>query len=377
VKKDNKTQPVDLKVYWFFVFVAASFGFVVSWGVLSGDAQGRVNLLYLLLIYLVIPITSLFISTTSLMFGKGINLPRLLTKLPKLFDNQVEKFRKNKQFNVDKQWFFYQSQIAAIAFSVASLLSYFVMLLISDVNFVWRSTLIDTATLHQILQFIAIPWQFLDSAQPSLELLSKTQDSRLLNSYPASEYHSAWWQFIFAVQLVYSILVRGLLLAITAAIFRYRLAKDFALQLLRKPLGESTSQPESFELATIVHQVNQSIMVCNWGGFNEAIVTHFTGLPFDPDRFVSAGPNASLAERKVAERWQGEQLVLVKSWEPPMGELADFLENSSGFISPINLKSNQLSRIRRQHLEEWQRFANKLHNWKIFIPQNFMPEREK
>ncbi|MGX5200753.1 DUF2868 domain-containing protein [Aliikangiella sp. IMCC44632] len=376
VKENNRVEPVDLKVYWFFVFVAACLGLVISWGVLSGDAQGRVNLLYLLFIYLFIPLSSLLISIVSLAFGKGLNLPRLLTKLPKLFDNQIEKLRKIKQYNVDKQWFFYQSQVAAIAFSIASLLSYFVLLVISDVNFVWRSTLIDTETMYRFLKLVASPWLFWESAQPSLELLSQTQDSRLLNTYSVSEFHAAWWQFILAVQLVYCVLARGILLAFTAALFRYRIAKDFAVQLLQKATSGATSPSENFALASLVHQVNQNLYICNWGGFNRAIVTNILGYEPQDERIFSAGPTASIAERKVAERWRGEQLVLVKSWEPPLGELADYLENSHGFICPVDLKANQLAPIKQNHLEEWQRFANKLPHWKIFIPEDLMPSSE-
>ena len=137
--RDNLKRKIGLLL----AVIGFLLGGFVSWGVMSGDAQGRVNILYLLFVYLLLPLLSIFISTFSLLFSGGFNLAQCLRRLPLWSPVQQQLWRKLKQQSMDSLWFFHASQIMAICFSLAGLLVFFLLLLATDVNFVWRSTILN------------------------------------------------------------------------------------------------------------------------------------------------------------------------------------------------------------------------------------------
>ena len=51
--------------------------------------------------------------------------------------NQLMALKRDQRFNA---WLFLQSQLSILAFSVGCLISFLMVLLFSDVAFVWRST---------------------------------------------------------------------------------------------------------------------------------------------------------------------------------------------------------------------------------------------
>ena len=89
-------------------------GVVVSWGLLLGDEQGRVNLLHLLFVYTFIPLASLIVSSASVLFGQGINLANLSSYFPFWSHLQKRAYLLQKNQAHAKWLFFYQSQLAAI-----------------------------------------------------------------------------------------------------------------------------------------------------------------------------------------------------------------------------------------------------------------------
>ena len=70
------------RITWVLAGIGFLLGSFVSWGILSGDEQGRVNILYLLFVYLLLPLASVLISTLSLLFGGGFNLAQCLSRVP-------------------------------------------------------------------------------------------------------------------------------------------------------------------------------------------------------------------------------------------------------------------------------------------------------
>ena len=357
-------------ISWPIVMLGSGLGCLLSWGVLSGDLHGRVNLFYLLFLFLILPIVGLVVSTISMLGGKGINLARLISKLPLWADGDRAMLRRIHQLKVDKHWFFVQSQAAALAFSLASLCVYFLLLLITDINFVWRSTVLDSEDVLHILKVVASPWLFWEAAQPTIELLGQTQDSRVAISDVGLGTYGRWWQFILATQLCYNLIPRGVLLVITLRWYQSRLSKDFEYQLQSKiNQREQNIEPDN-ELDPIVNRLPIDIMLNNWAGVNLELLQAFITVTLD-DKLL-AGPLATDAEQQVAEGWQGEQLVIVKAWEPPLGELDDFLRKGRGFLMPVDWDDRGLIKPKPAHLQEWQRFSNKLDHWQVFQPIELM-----
>ena len=366
----SKSSPADSpKIVWLIVVLGATLGLILSWGVLSGDQQGRVNLLYLLFLYVLLPIASLLISLASLLGGKGINFARLVIALPLWTEQQQSFIRKSRQLNLQKPWLLQQSQAAALAFSCASLLVFFMLLLATDINFVWRSTLLDATDLLPFLNIIALPWGFWDTAQPSLQLLQATQDSRLLITGADASLYAGWWQFILATQLFYSLLPRALVLVAARLSFTYQARQDLESRLQQEISRHPVSHSKSYELAPVVTELPSAIAITNWAGVELSLLSPLAELDLRTDNLLIAGPLATQEQQASAESWHGEQLVVVKAWEPPLGELLDFLQHGRGYLLPLDWDKTGLKPPRHSHLQEWQRFISQLPQWRIFLPQ--------
>lgn len=356
----STTKPI----LWIGFFVGA----IASWGLLSGDQQGQVNILFLLLTYVALPIVSLIVSCVSLMFGGGLNLAKITSVLPVWSQSLQMAFLRQKQSPFSKLSFFYQSQLAALSFSLASILVLLILLLTTDVNFIWRSTILTANDIHPTLSALAWPWQFWSSAQPNLELLIATQDSRLTES-SASNQLGHWWQFILAAQIVYAFALRGAAIVFCQMLL-YRMQsipQDIQLVTERKT---TDSFDEDQQLAELISDTQSDFATTNWGGVDsKQLNTLLSLLSHQSVADLKAGPLASFPEQLVAERWQEPQLLVVKGWEPPLGELLDYMQNGRGYLLPLDWSRGQLQPLSQRHLNEWRRFAYSIQHWQVLQPE--------
>ncbi|MFT7133731.1 MAG: hypothetical protein ACI81O_002449, partial [Cyclobacteriaceae bacterium] len=78
-------------------------------------------------------------------------------------------------------------------------------------------------------------------------------------------------------------------------------------------------------------------------------------------RGAAAAPDASLA-----------MVVLVKGWEPPLGELQDYLQSlvTGSYLLPVDWDESGVRRLTDVHLEEWRRFAGELDGWSVLQPED-------
>jgi hypothetical protein len=376
-------------------FVAFGLGLLLSLSLLSGDQQGRVNLLYLLLLYLVIPLVSVVFSCVSLFSDKGVNFAKLMVALP-LTQFKITPFlRQLHHLNLDKYWFVMQSQAAAMAFSVASLLVLFILLLITDINFVWRSSLLSADDLLPALHVVAVPWSFWESAQPSLALLEQTQDSRMVTTQQLPNVYANWWPFIFATQIFYSFILRCALYGISRNWLKRKAIYAERLSMM----GESSSRKESLTKTNHSNQefktngsqnivtdlASKDCKINNWSNIDENVLLAFSQL---------AAIDISQGNRLSPEQlYLEKQIILVKAWEPPLAELKDYMLQNRGYLLPIDWqarlskpsnqsvqqpenieqKSQKLDQetiefvtAKTQHLNEWLRLIETLPEWQLY-----------
>ncbi len=350
-------------------------GLFLSWSLISGDQQGRVNILQLVAIYIFLPFFSLLFSSVSLLLGKNWNFARLVSVIPLWSQAQQDNFLRLVQHPHSKWYFFYQSQLAALSFSLASLLVLLILLISTDVNFIWRSTLLDAKQLFPFLQWLATPWQFWSSAQPNLDLLQVTQDSRLPGQNGHRGNFGDWWSFIFAAQLFYAFLLRFVSIVICKLYLKIVDKRPEAIHLTRSNQSNNDRQQEitleGTELAPLVSNISSGFTLNNWCGLNKNLLQKIQNkLQYSKTSELSAGPLASHSEQMVAERWQETQLLIVKGWEPPLAELADFMQNGKGYLLPLDWQGDEIQNLSEPHLNEWRRFINHLANWQLLQLEN-------
>jgi len=382
------------------IWISFTLGLVLSWSVLSGDSLGRVNLLYLIILYVIFPCFSLIYSLLSY-FYSPLQLGSLSTLIISFIQNNNVFLKKYKreylklpQSESSNLVLLYFSQLAAMSFSVASLLVLFILLIATDVHFIWRSTLLNSEHLLEILHFIALPWQFWQDAQPSLEMISNSQDNRLISEVlnRASALSNNWWQFVLATQIFYAFLMRFVVVILLQINFKFRQIKNSSMELNNEKNSEvklsklhlsklknkddNLSKEQLAELS--MKDITLDYAVNNWANISLLLLNKITErLSGSNINTINAGPGGTESERLIAERWRETQLIVVKSWEPPLAELSDFMENSIGYILPLDIKNEIIVEAKAFHLQEWLRFVEKHAQWQLLLLSDLSEEAVK
>jgi len=364
--QENKDSLALRAISVMIALIAFILGLLASVAALSGDEYGRVNLLLSLFLFALLPAFGLLATAVFLSLGRRSGIAALLVELrvtPKRFAALLARQggaaqRQRILFSLSQGWL--------LSFVAGNLLGFALMLLAMDISFVWRSTLLEASDLLPVLDFVAMPWSFWSAAQPSLEMLSQTQDFRLQGSPNDANYVGQWWRFLLAAQLCYSLSPRTLL---------WLIAKN---RLIRKTKTLSTELNQNVAAEKPISEIDK-------------LAESVTEMPVDSILFdLAHTPDSLLSD--IGERLQVATIhrtpvdlhsqlqrvdyanspalvVLVRSWEPPLAELADSLreeltaeQQSNLFIAPIDWvsasqKNERLVEPQVAHTQEWRRFC--------------------
>ncbi|MCP4769615.1 MAG: DUF2868 domain-containing protein [Gammaproteobacteria bacterium] len=342
-------------------------GFLAAYGVLVGDDEGRVNLLLLLFLFAFLPVAGLLLSIFLLVKGGGKGLAGWILDIP-LWPRHLKLALSRLGLTQGRElWLFYQTQILAVSFSVGCLLLYLLLLLGSDISFVWRSTLLQPEDLLPALQAIGIPWRFWPEAQASLALIEQTRDFRLEPQGMSPPVVGLWWKYILATQLVYSLLPRSLMLLVARQKYRTGLH-----QKSMRPARDLQSQPidaasDGNLLARLTRSIELPYTLLDWADVSPTCYEGIQQRLGDAAEIHRIGP---LQNQPVTHSPGNHSLVvLVKSWEPPLAELADRLKdidsNADKLILPMDWNDTGIRQPSLAHLDEWRRFAATLADWQV------------
>lgn len=344
-------------------------GFISVLALLSGDAQGRVNLLYLLLLFVIWPLITMLLLITAPLFRQRNSLTRNLVNLPLWPYSWREKLFTLQHQPAWHSQIFYLAQKLALGFSLACSFALLFSLLFSDINFVWRSTLLSGADIYPLLKALSLPWWFADAAQPLQSLLEQTRDSRLVQP-DATVAYGAWWPFLLMAQLCYGVLPR----IISLFWARHRLQKLTAKKTSpQAPETLKNLQPETPEL-TDPANLQLPLPAYNllyWNQLPSALQSRLQQQLGKAENCYSGGAAGSLADEQTAIQAELPLVVVIAAWEPPMGELADLLEESAGYLLPLDWHGETASDwqpVSEHYLDEWRRFCEPLPGWQLIQP---------
>ena len=342
-------------------------GFLAAYGVLTGDDDGRVNLLFLLLLFAFLPVVGLLLSIFLMVKGGGKGLAGWILEIP-LWPRHLTLALSRLGFTHGRElWLFYQTQILAVSFSLACLLMYLLLLLGSDISFVWRSTLLEPEDLLPALQAMGTPWRFWPEAQASLALIEQTRDFRLDPQGMSQPVVGLWWKYILATQLVYNLLPRSLMLLVARQKYRARLQQG-RLRHVRDSEPRSTAAGgDGNSLANLTRSVTLPYTLLDWADISPDCYERIQQLLGDAAGINRLGP---LRHQPVTHSPLDHSLVVVvKSWEPPLAELADRLNdldsNADKLILPMDWSDTGVHQPTDAHMDEWRRFAATLANWQV------------
>jgi hypothetical protein len=348
--------------------IALMLGLLASVAVLRGDDFGRVNLLSSLSLFALLPSIGLVVTLLLLFLGRRSGIAALLIELP-LAPKKLTSLLLTQRSGVSRQTaLFSLSQSLTLSFATGNLVGFVLMLLATDVSFVWRSTLLDAATLFPILDTLASPWGFWQAAQPSLEMLNQTQDFRLQGASLEGNYVGQWWQYLLAAQLCYSIVPRALLWLFANNKFKRAAQLQDSEQDPSHQLAVVTPAPESDKLAASVSEIPANAVLFDCAHTSDALLSKI-----EKSLRVSASYKAptsfDFTLDGISPTSTPSFVVVVRSWEPPLAELADSIlaaftaeQRQNLFIAPIDWESNQhqgdhLIQPTVAHTQEWRRFC--------------------
>ena len=356
--KQDTDQPALKQLSLGLGMLGLCLGCLAAYGVLSGDADGRVNLLLLLLLFAFVPVLGLLLSIFLLLKGGGKGLAGWILDIP-LWPRHLTLALSRLGLTRGRElWLFYQTQILAVSFSVGCLLLYLLLLLGSDITFVWRSTLLEPDDLLPALKAIGIPWRFWPEAQASLALIEQTRDFRLDAAGMSPPAVGLWWKYILATQLAYNLLPRGVMLLVARYKYRARLQQDRLRSVSDVEPWAGAADADENLLADLTRSVTLPYTLLDWADVSPGCHERIQQRLGDAAGIHPIGP---LREQAAMPPPVDHSLVVVvKSWEPPLAELADRLAELDSNADKLILPQPS-----DDHLEEWRRFAATLSGWRV------------
>ena len=343
-------------VFGFFILI---FGFFTGFTLLSYSGAEPVNVIYLLLVMVGLPLLSMAITLLSLFSGNfAINFFSYLSPLYYV-EKAINFLPFAKKFELPdspfsstlNRWIFLQRlQLFSFLFALGLFVALILIVISKDIAFAWSSTLeIDTVSFQHALAILATPWQnFFPSAVPSLELVEISHYFRLGDKLDATMVQNAdklgaWWKFLAMATLTYALVLRFLFWMVVNLRLKTELKKEIlsldAVQKLFKEFStpfvstQSVKHEEHLELKTQdlrpssknFSKSYESLLA--WNYTEESVVLLQDAHNINTSSiYVVGGRNSFSEDKSIIDKLKGKVLLYVKAWEPPTMDFMDFLE---------------------------------------------------
>ena len=375
-----------------FGFLLLLFGFFTGFALLSYSGAEPVNIVYLLLVMVGLPLLSMLLTLLSLFTGNiGANffshfsplyyLEKAINFLP--FAKKID-FSALPFSSTLSKWIFLQRlQLFSFLFALGLFLALLLTVISKDIAFAWSSTLeVDPVVFQNVLAILATPWQsFFPSAVPSLELVEVSHYFRLGDKLDPTMIENAdklgaWWKFLAMATLTYALLLRLLFWFMMKVGFNAQLKKEvLALSGVKKLLREfstpfvstqSVKHEEHLEVkeeSTLLASETLSDSYASLLAWNYAektlLLLQDTNKVEASSMHVVGGRNSFSEDKAIVDGLKGKILLYVKAWEPPtmdfMDLLADVLvkkEVTLVEVCPLGTAAKQYS-SKKSDMEVW------------------------
>lgn len=278
-------------------------------------------------------------------------------------------------------------QLFGLCFNAGALLAMLSILLVMDRSFGWSSTLnISAQGLHQLLSGLSTPWAWLwPSASVDMNLVDSTRYQSLQQHFTSEQVEAMrmWWPFLCAAIITYGLLPRLLLWIVFQWIYKRQLQLTFTnypgarLVLARMDSPLVHTQATGHERAEVTagssvlrHSLPQgTLTVVDWSGalHSEDDAQHWRQKDYE---LHSAGlhleEDAALLDQ--INQQGRDVMIIVKSWEPPLSELGDFLRGISPKVNCyLYLQPLAGQDIKPEALTDWQHFARQGHHPRLLL----------
>ena len=314
-------------------------GVLLAAGSLSYAPEGRINVLWLWLLWAGLPLLGALVSLWVALFGRS---------RPWLFQWRQREYHWYPTTDQRLHMLWLLQYLWAVA-GLGMLLGFWVMLLSTDLAFGWSSTLIDDEQrLLTLMGALAWPWHGLwPSAVPDAGLLEAT---RYIRIEPAASTARAgdWWPFMMASLLCYNLIPR-LLLGLALQV-RWRLARREKLVINAPESRLNQTQDQSVLSEASLADWLDSVRV-TWE-LDQANTCGFGLKPWVEDE---------QAMEKLLRQAPEKLLWEVNANRSPVAELGDLIDKAraAGVAQQAILAVGDEDTDPERHMASWRGFARR------------------
>ena len=265
-------------------------------------------------------------------------------------------------------------------FMLGAIAAFVVLTRLTTINFVWGSTIGEGDNLVSVMtRLMSLPWSgWLPQGVPSAELIRDSWHNPATSEafLVGDESRRSWRIFLLMSMFCYGLVPRVVLWLASRLAFTRELRRSFAcfpgaetvLMRMARPLVRTQAEEgEAVDSRPPLAALNEGAMLLDWAGAldqeSDKVFEQLLSIP--PGNLVAAGvgspeeDNASLA---AVNRYKPDILmVAVKSWEPPMADLADTLsrvtETPRCQLCLVPLPGREVA---EHSVDEWTAFAREL-----------------
>ncbi|WP_116364303.1 DUF2868 domain-containing protein [Parahaliea mediterranea] len=364
-------------------------GFAAMAGFLLGSSQGLVNVFFLLLVFVLLQFVMSTVSAITLLRTLGGFVPAGLPASPARW--VVERSLPDRRYlreagGVLRLMFLRYGQEWGALFTLAALLAFVLVPAFTDFVFVWGSTFNPgDQAVQGLVNTLAAPWRgWLHWATVPPEVVAGSRHhAALVLDRAGIEDMRGWWPFLFLCLLVYALLPRLLLWLAARALAPGMLRRSFVglpgadlvlSRMAAQLVSTRSAQASEAELDAIAPAqmavapaAPEGLLLIDWAGaLGDASPAQFEELPaVDENDILPLGQGALAEDRRDLAMLATDDiehlLVIVKSWEPPVADLADLLASLPASLRcTLCLVPLPGKAIPHRKVEDWRGFARAL-----------------
>lgn len=394
----KRLRGVEFSIGFWLAIFGLIIGLLAMSGLLLVDQRQPVNVLLFLTVFVgaqwFLLLLTLLVTLALAMHGQlylpleSLNPARWLFR--RTFNRLAGDVRHEQFTSVIRLVLLTWGQIFGVFFNLGALTSLLLILLVVDRSFGWSSTIdISADGLHSVLDWMAKPWAWwLPEATVGRELVTATRYQSLQTEFGTAQVAAMreWWPFLFACIAFYGLLPRLILWMLFYALYRRQLVQTFvnypgarmAIQRMNSPLVHT--QAHDHEAAAdagddIVSRralpADRKRILVDWSGaLNPDTRKLLEELGMANEQIEPAGLDLTEDERLLERinQVRHDVVVLVKSWEPPLSELGDFLRGISPKLDCYLLVLPLRGRpVKAEEFADWQQFARQKHHPRLIV----------
>ena len=384
--------------------LAFILGLFSGWGLLSYNGHEPVNVIYFMAMIIFFPLLTMTLTLISMLRANNVQsllvhispafwMEKLLSFLPRHIQVDMHEIKINPLL---MNWMMIKrSQIIALCFSFGLLLALLSMVVTKDIAFAWSTTLhISAETFHDFLYTLSFAWRdMFPAAVPSIELIEQSQYFRLGDKLSETMITNAsklgeWWKFLVMATFFYAIVLRFCLFLLASFGFNVALKKSFLSldgvpKLLREmnepmittqsPNDEAVFVPSKDQYGEIVHRLAKRYdMIQGWSLSKEALGVIADSFGIASATFCEVGGTNSFAEDEaIVARSKGNILLVVKGWEPPTDDFADYLIDLTKIADKVIIlptgTAEEHYKIASSSVDVWDRKLSIMNEEKVWL----------